>query len=135
MPEVQVQFGYPGLQITYSVAEAIVGGQLVERRAGSRLVGVAGAASVKVAGVARWDVPATRTTIQQAQVGDGDELDVARGGVLKVTFAAAANEGDKLIAAAAGQVTPAGSSADPRTIVGEAFEAVASGAVGRAYIY
>jgi hypothetical protein len=64
MAEVQAKFGWPGKQISYTCAEAIVGGQVVERRTGTRLVGVAGAGSLVVAGVARWDVPATRATIQ-----------------------------------------------------------------------
>lgn len=135
MAEVQAHFGWPGNQLSFNVAEAIVGGQLVERRAGTRLVGVAAAGSVKVAGVARWDVPASRATIQGPQVSDEFPLTVARGVVIPVTYAAAANEGDKLIAAANGQVTPAGANPDSRTVIGEAFEAVALGAVGDAYIY
>jgi hypothetical protein len=132
---VQPKFGWEGLRISFTCAEAILAGQLVERRTGSRLVGVAGAASTKVAGVAQWDVPAARASIQGPQVADGHELTVVRWCVVKVTFVAAAAVGDKLIAAAAGQVDVAGATPDARTVVGEAFEAVGAGAVGLAVIY
>lgn len=134
MAEVQPKFGWPAKQLTYNVAEAIVGGQVVERRTGTRLVGVAGAASTKVCGVARWDVPATRTTIQQNQVGDGNELLVARDCVIRVTASGAVAVGDKLIAAAAGAVSAAGATPDARTVIGEATEAAADGATFLAYI-
>jgi hypothetical protein len=39
-----------------------------------------------------------------------------------VKYAAVANLGDKLIAASAGRVTPAGATPDARTIVGECTE-------------
>jgi hypothetical protein len=54
--------------------------------------------------------------------------------VIKVTFAAAATEGQRLIAAANGQVTPAGAAPDARQVIGYAFEAVGLGAVGLARI-
>jgi hypothetical protein len=144
---VQPKFGYPGLRISYTCAEAVLAGQLVERRTGTRLVGVAGAGSLKVCGVAQWDVPASRASIQGPQVADGFELTVLRACVVKVTFTDAAAVGDRLVAAAAGQVTPvpaadatslatvaAGITAT-RGIVGEAFEAVSAGAVGLALVY
>lgn len=134
MAEVQIKYGWPGDQLTYTAAEAIVGGQIVERRSGSRLVGVAGAGSLVAVGVARHDVPATRVSVQGPQVGDGGELLVADDVVIRVTFAASATEGQKLVCAANGQVTPAGATPDARTIIGTAFEAVASGAVGLARI-
>lgn len=124
---------------SFTCAEPVVGGQLVERRPGAApgqgLVGVAAAGSVHSAGVALHDVPAVRSTIQGPQVGDGGELRVGRAGVFPVTFAAAAVEGDKLVVAAGGQVTPAGATPDARTIVGEAWEAAASGATRKALIY
>lgn len=136
MASVQPKFGFPGLPISFTCAEAIIGGQLVERRAGTRLVGVAAAGSLVVAGVAKHDVPAARVSLQGPQVGDGLELTVHRRCVIRVTFAAAVTEGQKLIAAAGGQLTPVTvATQDPRTIVGEAFEAVAAGATGLAFIY
>lgn len=135
MPEVQIKFGWPGSQLSYTCAEAIVGGQLVERRVGTRLVGVAGAASVHACGVARHDVPAARATVQGPQVGDGNELTVARGVVVPVVASGAVAAGDKLIAAATGKVSAAGAAPDARTIVGEAFEAAADGATFNAFIY
>jgi hypothetical protein len=135
MAEVQPKFGWPSLQLTFNVAEAIVGGQVVEFRTGTRLVGVAGAGSTKVAGVARWDVPAARTTVQQKQVGEGNELTVARKCVVQVTASGAVTVGDKLIAAATGKVSAAGATPDARTIIGEAYSAAADGAVLDAYIY
>lgn len=142
MPDVQARFGYPGLKISYTCSAAVTGGQLVERVAGSRLVQPAGASSAKVVGVAMHDVPAARASIQGPQVGDGNELTVISGVVILVTFANAAVEGDDLIAAAAGQVTPLAAAAtavaadinNARAIVGYAFEAVAGGATGLAFI-
>lgn len=135
MAEVQAKFGWPGLQLSYTCAEAIVGGQLVERRVGTRLVGVAGAGSLHVCGVARWDVPATRATIQGPQVGDGFELTVARNVIIPVTASGAIAAGDKLVAAAAGAVAAAGATPDARLVVGEAFEAAVDAAIFYAYIY
>lgn len=135
MPGVQLRFGYPGLKIGYTAVSPIVGGQVVERVAGVRLVQPAGAGSLVVAGVAMFDVPAARTVVSGPQVGDVNALTVIRRVVIAVTFAAAATEGQKLICAAAGQVTPAGATPDARTVIGEAFEAVAGGAVGLAMVY
>ncbi len=135
---VQPKFGVEGgrgLRISYGCAEAITAGQLVERRTGTRLVGVAAAGSLVVAGVAQWDVPVTRVGLNGAQVGDGLELNVIRDCVIAVTFAAAATVGQGLICAANGQVTPAGATPDARTVIGEAFEAASAGAVGLAFIY
>jgi hypothetical protein len=135
MAEVQPKFGWPANQISYTCAEAVVGGNVVERRTGTRLVGVAGAGSLLVAGVARWDVPATRATIQGPQVGDGNELVVARNCVIAVVASGAVTVGQKLIAAATGKVSAAGATPDARTVIGEAFEAAADGATFNAYIY
>jgi len=135
MAGVQLRFGYPGLKIGYTAFSAIVGGQVVERVAGARLVQPAGAGSLVVAGVAMFDVPATRTVVGGPVVGDVNALMVIRRVVIPVTFNAAATEGQKLICAAAGQVTPAGAASDARTIIGEAFEAVAGGAVGLVLVY
>lgn len=134
MAEVQIKFGWPGDQLTFTCAAAVTGGQVVERVAGSRLVQPAGAGSLVAAGVARHDVPATRSYVGGPQVGDGGELLVADDVVIRVTFANAATEGQKLMCAAAGQVTPAGANPDARTVIGTAFEAVAGGAVGLAKI-
>lgn len=134
MPSIQPRFGYPGLKISYNCAEAILGGQVVELRAGTRTVGVAAAGSLVVAGVAMHDVPAARASIQGPQVGDGFELTVITMAIVPVTFTAAATRGQRLITAAAGQVTPAGAAPDGRTLVGWAFEDVALGAVGLARI-
>jgi hypothetical protein len=133
--EVQAKFGWPAKQLSYTCAEAIVGGNVVERRTGTRLVGVAGAGSLVVAGVARHDVPATKTTIQGPQVGDGNELTVARDCVIPVVASGAVTVGQKLIAAATGKVSAAGATPDSRTVIGEAFEAAADGATFLAYIY
>lgn len=134
MPGVQPVFGYPGLAVGFGCVEPVIGGQLVERRPGNRLVGVAAAGSLRTAGVARWDVPAARASIQGPQVGDGNELTVVRRVVISVVYSAAAVEGDKLVITAGGQVAPAGVTPDARTIVGEAFEAAAAGATALAYI-
>jgi hypothetical protein len=128
MAEVQFKFGWPGSQITYNVAAAVTGGQVVERTSAARTVTPAGAGSTKVAGVAKYDVPTTRTTVQQKQVGDGNELVVGRFCWAPVVASGAIASGDKLIAAAAGKVAAAGATPDARTIIGEATEAAADGA-------
>lgn len=127
---------------TYTPAEAITGGQLVEARAASR-VGVAAAGSVKVLGVALTDainpeaVSTTPTVVNGRPVLNAAALPTLvpvayAGDEAPVTYAAAAAFGDKLIAAANGQVTPAGLNPDPRSIVGTctAPAGVAAGAVG-----
>lgn len=129
---------------TYVPAETIVGGQLVEARASSR-VGVAAAGSLKVIGVAVTDGATpesfTGTTTTTGTTGlptlDATQVPgyvtVASGGIqVPVKFAAAAAFGDKLIAAANGTVTPAGATPDARTIVGKCVEpaGVAANATG-----
>lgn len=98
---------YPRYQegpVTYTAAEAITGGQLVEARASS-VVGVAGAASVKVLGVALKDASNAAQSATDA-TSPSNSVAVAHQCEIKVTYAANANFGDLLKAAAAGQVTP-----------------------------
>lgn len=145
MAEVQVKFGWPAKQLTYSVVEAVVGGQLVEVRAvpggadaSKRYCGVAGNGSAKVAGVARWDVPAARASVQGPQVGDRDELTVARDGVLPVVASGAIALADKLCGAAGGKVRAyVPGTDDAGLIIGESYAsaAVADGATFNALIY
>lgn len=125
---------------TYTPVEAILGGQLVEGRDGAAiteigasggLVGVAGAGSLRVVGVALIDatttalataaaVPVTVNGRQQlAAYPQATAVSVAYSGdEVPVVYAAAASFGQKLIAAANGQVTPAGATPDARSIVG-----------------
>ena len=127
---------------TFKPAELIVGGQVVEARAAGR-VGVAAAGTTKYLGVAVIDginpeaVVATPVTVQGRPVLNAAALPtnvaVAYGGMeVPVTYAGAAAFGDVLIAAANGQVTPAGATPDGRSIVGicTAPAGVAAGAVG-----
>ncbi len=129
---------------TYTpAADAVItGGQLVEGRAGSR-IGVAVAGSLVVLGVALTDatspelISTTPTLVNGRQVLNAalspTRVAVAYGGdEVPVTYAAIATFGQKLIAAANGQVTPAGITPDARTIVGTctAPAGVAAGAVG-----
>lgn len=128
---------------SYPAAETITGGQLTEGRAtGGGSAGVAAAGSVKVLGVALNDAVATLVTEPVAGVLNtaptGTRVNVAKGVEVPVTYAAAAAFGDKLIAAANGQVTPAGATPDARTIVGECTEVggvAAGGTVALAWIY
>lgn len=113
--------------------EVILGGKLVEARAGGR-IGIAAAASVKVLGVALHDAVAPedfppanttdalgRTVVSAVPI--PTSVSVAYAGTeVKVTYAANANFGDKLVAAASGTVTPAGATPDARTIVGVCTE-------------
>lgn len=129
---------------TYTPAAdaTIAGGQLVEARTGGR-IGIAGAGSTKVLGVALTDATGPELLTLTAQTVNGrpvlntavlpTAVAVAYGGIeVPVTYAAAAAFGDKLIAAANGQVTPAGATPDARTIVGicSAPAGVAQNAVG-----
>ncbi|QDF17100.1 head scaffolding protein [Gordonia phage William] len=125
---VQVTQGGPK---TFTPADDVVikGGQLVEARSGGR-IGVAAAGSFKVLGVALNDALAPedfpgsdttdalgRTVVSAVPV--PTTVAVAYAGTeVKVTYAANAAFGDKLVAAANGTVTPAGTTPDARTIVG-----------------
>jgi hypothetical protein len=113
-------------------AEAIAGGQVIEGRASGR-VGVAGAASVKVLGIAITDGIAPESQVLTSTVVGGRAvLNAAqlptvisyadRGQEVPCVYAAVAAYGEKLIAAAGGKVTPAGATPDARTIVGTCTE-------------
>lgn len=110
---------------TYEVVEEVKAGQVVEYRSGTAtqaglsLVGVAGAGSTKVAGVAtRYaNTKANLDAMQSSTSADGgypisyaprasESVAVIKRGEVPVKYAAAANYGDKLKAAASGQVTP-----------------------------
>lgn len=115
--------------VTYEVVEAVKGGQVVEARAGGK-VGVAAAGSLKVLGVANTD--AKPETNPESTDSDGfpvlsvnnlpKEVTVDDNCWIQVTYAANANFGDALIAAANGQVTPAGATPDARTVIGYCAE-------------
>jgi hypothetical protein len=92
-------------------------------------------ADSQACGVARWDVPTTRATVQGPAVGDGNELVVARNCVIPVVASGAVTVGAKLVCAANGAVSAAGATPDARTVIGEAFEAAADTATFLAYIY
>jgi hypothetical protein len=120
---------------TYTPASGatIAGGQLVEAVAGGRIQ-PAGAASVKHLGVALTDAIAPEQVVTGPTTGaDGRPVTalysrpttvaVANRGIeVKVTYAANANFGDRLVAAAGGTVTPAGATPDARQIVGYCSE-------------
>lgn len=121
---------------------SVLAGQVVEARAGGR-IGPAAAGSLVVLGVALQDAIApedlvtTATTVAQRSVLNTAVLPqnvaVAYGNVeTLVTYAAAATFGQLLVAAANGQVTPAGAAPDARTIIGRctAPAGVGAGAVG-----
>jgi hypothetical protein len=116
--------------VTYQVVETIVGGQLVEARAGG-VVGVAAAASVKCIGVATKD--ATPTVAGTGTDAYGNPTlalqyvtnTVAVGGsdsIYPVTYSANAAFGDRLVCTANGTVAPAGATPDARTVVGYCAE-------------
>ncbi len=128
---------------SYPALETVVGGQLVEGRAtNGGGVGVAGAGSAKVAGVALNDALATQVTEAVGGVLNtaplGTRVNVAKSVEVPVKYAAAAAFGDKLVAASLGRVTPAGPTPDARTIVGECTEVggvAAADTVALAWIY
>jgi len=119
---------------TYAVVEAVKGGQLVEGRTNG--VGVAAAGSFKVLGVASRDAKvAGQYGMPQGSTSDnvdgfpvfdssgiGGVVAVWKTGEFELKYAANANFGDKLIAAANGTVTPAGATPDARSIVGTCTE-------------
>lgn len=130
--------------ITYSVAatKVVTGGQLVEAVAGGT-VQPAAANSTKVLGVATRDARAAdggdsgNTTYGQPFVDTSyppPRVAVAHEGTWKLTYAAAANFGDRLVAAANGQVTVYNSAGGntPDMIIGQCRERgnVAAGATG-----
>lgn len=134
--------------VTYEVVEQVIGGQLVEARAGGK-VGVAAAGSTKVLGVATTDAtttaPGGTTTdafgnpvINTVNVDQYTAVG-GNGRIYPVTYSANAAFGDKLVATANGTVAPAGVAPDARTIVGECREpagvVVATNAKGLARIY
>lgn len=101
---------------TYTPAEPITGGQLVEARAAGR-IGVAAAGSLKVLGVALTDATNPEAIVTNATVVNGRTVlntallpplvAVAYAGIeVPVKYAVAAAFGDKLAAAASGQVRP-----------------------------
>jgi hypothetical protein len=125
--------------LSLPAGEAIAGGQLVagDNSSGADHAVVAGAGSAVVLGVARFDCapPSDPPAGVVVAVPAADRCTVTTGEV-PVTYAAAAAVGQKLVAAADGQVTPydsaSGNTADE--IVGYCTASTAAGAVGRAYI-
>lgn len=101
----------PGQDVTYTASAALTGGQVVEVTT-DRNVGPAGAASTKYVGVALFDAAV------------GDSVTVASGGIHRLTASGAIAAGDRVQAAANGQVAT-GATAP----IGTAIAAAASGAV------
>lgn len=135
--------------ITYQAAEAIAGGLLVEARTGGGtggtpgLVGIAAAGSTKVLGVASRDAKPFNAAAPYGTNQDGfPVVDISGVGQyvavwnhcgIGVTYAAAANFGDLLKAAAGGKVTPLVIGTDNAALViGKCIEpaGVAANAVG-----
>lgn len=131
---------------TYTPADnsVIKGGDVVAAGAAGRCV-VAGAAAVNVLGIALNDAIAPEDVVTAASgtpptlaaVPQATKVAVAYGGmeVDGVTFTADAAEGVALVAAANGDVSPAGATPDARTIIGWCAEpggvVVATKATGR----
>lgn len=129
--------GTPKFQIydapTYTVAENIAAGQLVEARSAG-VVGVGAAASVTVLGVAEHGAlladaaPGSEvdgnTIVDMAQVGPYNPYVTVGVGVYPVQYAAACTFGTLLKAAAAGAVTPfvSGTDTNPSLIVGRCVQ-------------
>lgn len=113
--------------------QTVRGGRVVEGVAGGRIQEAA-AGSTRVLGVALGDAMAPEQQVTTPTTGaDGrpvtamyslpTNVAVADSGIdVKVTYAANANFGDRLVAAANGTVTPAGATPDARTIIGKCVE-------------
>lgn len=128
---------------TFTPAEVILGGQLVEARAGGR-IGVAAAASVKVLGVALSDAQSPDTAAAPPTADQfgrpivnalpiATSVAVAYGGAeVRLTYSAAATFGALLVSTGAGKVGPAEAAADAALIVGRCTEpaGVATGKTG-----
>lgn len=131
----------PRLQMgptTYEVNVAVTGGQLVEPDAATGKIKPAGAASLKVLGVAANDAaPAGSGSALNYGTNRPDVAVYSGPHEVRVTYAAAATFGAKLIAAANGQVTPAGATPDAASLVGVCTEpaGVAAAGVGRARLF
>jgi len=119
---------------TFTPGANIRGGRVVEPHATAGRIQEAGAGSVRWLGVALTDAQSPDAVVTGPVVGgDGRPVTamyslpitvaVADGGIeVKVTYAANAAFGDRLICAANGTVTPAGANPDARTIVGKCTE-------------
>lgn len=114
--------------ITMTVSAAVTAGRLVEVT-GNRTVGLAGAASLKVIGVA----------LEGSDfVGTPDKIAVKTGGAFRLRATGAIAAGDQVIAAANGTVSTlaaaGGATAadinNARAVVGVALEAIAGGQDG-----
>lgn len=116
-------------KVTMTASAAITAGRLVEVT-GNRTVGMAGANSLKVIGVALEGTDF---------VGTPDKIAVASGGVFLLTASGAISAGDILVAAANGQVSTLAAVTTPtpadvtntRAIIGKALEAISNGLTGR----
>lgn len=101
----------PGQAVTYTASADVVGGRVVEVT-GDRTVAHAGAASVKVVGVAAHDAKS------------GESVTVFSGGVQRPTASGAIAAGAQVAAAATGLVA---TTADGTGRIGVALAAAASG--------
>lgn len=131
---------YPYMQdgpATFGVNVTVTGGQLVQPDAATGLVKPAVAGSLLVLGVALADAAPAGSGSNLAFGTNRPTVAVQRGADCRVTYAAACAFGVKLIAAANGQVTPAGATPDSASLVGQCMEPAGalSGAVGRAWIF
>lgn len=123
------RFGSGAPSLTMSAGAAITAGRLVEM-SGNRTVQHAGAASLKVVGVAKQDYDGTATT--------GNKVAIATGGVWNLLASGAIAAGDQVIAAANGQVSALAAAAaatltdinNARAVVGTALEAISNGNQG-----
>lgn len=118
---------------TFQVSAAVTGGQLVVPTTGGK-VGPAGAGALTVLGCALNDALPAGSDVDTTFSTVRPDVSVAYGPAeVTCTYAASAAFGQKLIAAANGQVTPAGATPDAATIIGICTErgGVGSGLTGR----
>src|SRR4029077_10610120 len=116
-------------KVTMTASAAITAGRLVEVT-GSGTVGMAGANSVKVMGVALEGTDF---------VGTPDKIAIATGGVFRIVNSGGVTAGDKLVAAANGQVATLAAVTTPtaadvtntRAIIGVALDTAATGVAVR----
>ena len=131
--------GYPYLQdgpSNFTVSVTTPAGVLVEPDGTTGKVKPAAAGSKAVLGVALVPGTPDGTGTDLQQFSQPSRIPVQRGCVVWVTYAADTPFGTKFIAAAAGAVTPAGSTPDATTLVGQCYEpgGVTAGTVARAWI-
>ncbi len=130
--------GYPVVEDTpsFTVSIAVTAGMLVEPDGVTQMVKPATAGSLAVLGYAVTGAYPDGATPALTFIQQPSRVAVERNHIGWIKYAADTTFGAKVIAAANGQVTPAGATPDARTLVGQCVEpgGVLTGNTGRTHI-